>query len=373
MPRKRSSNTSTTDEQAVKERLDRFISKQRVHMYKPIQVAEILYRVRRGEFSSKDLDNRENYRNLSKRWRDEVTRKLVGSVCTSSQKFQDNLFEENAVPPWFLKQLAAINYRHGGLVERYIYQQFAKRLKVIFEARAYLHTRPEEFSIEKFFAYFEDKKVLRRSVDKAYEIAVYALFNAVLDQLRVSVEIAVDPRSLSKYPEFASLTSLLLGLSESTPRRSMSARLFRSGIANAADCGVDMWANFGPIVQVKHVTLSMEIAEDVAESTTAEEIVIVCRDSEADILQSVASQLGRRIRGIIRESELKLWYQTAFSPKYAATLGLRTLSYLQREFDSEFPFCNPTYSENFRSFYKERGYDQLQKPSAESPFYEPDE
>ncbi|MFN3691176.1 MAG: HaeII family restriction endonuclease, partial [Fimbriimonadales bacterium] len=38
---------------------------------------------------------------------------------------------------------------------------------------------------------------------------------------------------------------------------------------------------------------------DVAESTTAEEIVIVCRDGEADILQSVASQLGRRIRGII--------------------------------------------------------------------------
>lgn len=57
---------------AEKERLDNFINKQRVAMYKPIQVAEILYRVRTGkdEMSLDKLSNVENYRNPSKRWRD---------------------------------------------------------------------------------------------------------------------------------------------------------------------------------------------------------------------------------------------------------------------------------------------------------------
>lgn len=279
MPHEKPPDTSATERQAAKERLDRFINKQRVHMYKPIQIAEILYRVRQGELKSEDLDNRESYRNPSKRWRDDITRKLVGNICTSSQKFQDNLFEENAVPPSFLKQLDTINRQHNGIVERYIYQQFAKRLKFIFQVREYLQTHPKKFSIEKFLAHFENKNALRRSIDKAYEIAVYALFNAVLEELDVAVEITLNPHRLADYPEFASLMSLLLGLSESTPRRSVTARLFRSGVANAADRGIDMWANFGPIVQVKHVTLSREVAEDVAESTTAEEIVIVCRDA----------------------------------------------------------------------------------------------
>lgn len=61
---------------AEKDRLDNFIGKQRVAMYKPIQIAEILYRVRlqKDGMSLETLDNVENYRNPSKRWRDEVTR-----------------------------------------------------------------------------------------------------------------------------------------------------------------------------------------------------------------------------------------------------------------------------------------------------------
>ncbi len=95
-------------------------------MYKPIQVAEILYRVRTAEdgMTLDALGNVENYRNSSKRWRDIVSRRLIGQVSTSSQKFQDNLFDENAVPPDFLRVLAEINNAFGGVVERYIYQKF---------------------------------------------------------------------------------------------------------------------------------------------------------------------------------------------------------------------------------------------------------
>ena len=92
-------------------------------MYKPIQIAEILYRYRTEpmQHGLGDLSNKEAYRNSSKRWRDEITKRLIGRVCTSSQKFQDNLFDENAVPPYILQELAEVNNQFGGVVERYIY------------------------------------------------------------------------------------------------------------------------------------------------------------------------------------------------------------------------------------------------------------
>ena len=54
-----------------KKAIDSIIKKSRVHFYKPIQIAEILnrHRLQRGV----DLLDLETYRNVSKRWRDEVT------------------------------------------------------------------------------------------------------------------------------------------------------------------------------------------------------------------------------------------------------------------------------------------------------------
>lgn len=54
----------------AKQALDKIISKGRVHLYKPIQIAEILYRDRiEGDINLSDLDT---YRNASKRWRDVI-------------------------------------------------------------------------------------------------------------------------------------------------------------------------------------------------------------------------------------------------------------------------------------------------------------
>ena len=72
-----------------KEALDKILRKSRVHLYKPIQIAEILYRSRvKKDFDISDL---ETYRNSSKQWRDIVSLRLVGRVSTSSQKFQEGL------------------------------------------------------------------------------------------------------------------------------------------------------------------------------------------------------------------------------------------------------------------------------------------
>lgn len=54
----------------AKQVLDRLLAKQRVHLYKPIQIAKILYRVRRTELAIDQIENSlEAYRNPSKRWR----------------------------------------------------------------------------------------------------------------------------------------------------------------------------------------------------------------------------------------------------------------------------------------------------------------
>ena len=52
-----------------KKALDKIIEKSRVHLYKPIQIAEILYHNRIED--SVNPSNKESYRNLSKKWRDD--------------------------------------------------------------------------------------------------------------------------------------------------------------------------------------------------------------------------------------------------------------------------------------------------------------
>lgn len=356
--------------QDAKERLDRFIGKQRVALYKPIQVAEILYRVRKGELSLEHIDNLESYRNLSRKWRDQITQRLIGGVCTSSQRYQDDLFQQHAIPPDFLKLLAQINNQFNGVVERYIYQHFWKRQKVILGILSYLRgTKIEDFRIEDFLGRFRQEPGIRRSIDKAYEIVVYALFNALLQELdvRVHIRAASDRQQILK--QFEDFTRLLLGIDSDTPERILDARIFRAGLTNAADRGLDMWANFGLAVQVKHLSLSDELAEEITEEIHADEMVIVCKDADAETIQRICQQLGHKVKGIIQESQLKAWYERALQPGLRDSLGKALVESLVREFEIEFP-----YASTFEQFYREeRQYDKISEPDTECPFWEPDE
>ena len=91
----------------AKQCLDKVVKKARIHLYKPIQLAEILYRDRvKCDIELGDL---ETYRTNSRKWRDKVCLRLLGRTSTSSARFQDNLFEENATPPPVLVKLGEIN------------------------------------------------------------------------------------------------------------------------------------------------------------------------------------------------------------------------------------------------------------------------
>ena len=145
--------------QNAKKALDAVIEKSRVHLYKPIQIAEILYKHRIEK--NINLANLEEYRNLSKKWRDDITIHLLGRICTSSAKFQDNLFEENAIPPTILQILGDENVRTKGAVEAYIYNNFFAKHGQLEKALLYcLDAEPNNFQVKQFIDSFWHEKYL---------------------------------------------------------------------------------------------------------------------------------------------------------------------------------------------------------------------
>lgn len=340
--------------QDARNALDRIINKSRVHLYKPIQIAEILHRHRIvGDIIPEELDT---YRTSSKRWRDIVCLRLVGRTSSSSARFQDNLFESNALPPHLIALLAQENKSRGGIVEAYIYQRFAERFSQLQTGISYLYTHNEQdFVLSDFLAQFWSEAGLKRSIDKVYEIVVYALFSALVESLGVHVHITSNPTQSQLLSEFADFAQRVIGIHPSQPDINIPARVYRVGVTNAADRGLDMWANFGMCVQIKHLSLTEDLAENIVESLNADRIVIVCKDSEQDTILSLLGQIGwkSRIQSIITQRDLERWYELALRHCCAPQMGGVILSKLLDEIHHEFP---ATHQTEFEYFLKERGY-----------------
>jgi hypothetical protein len=337
-----------------KQALDDIIKKARVHLYKPIQIAETLYRNRLHDL---DLTDVESYRNASKKWRDQVTQRLVGRISTSSQRYQDNVFDANAMPPQSLAELGDYNKRHKGLVEAYIYRALQSRLDTVHDVEKYVKgSTTETFRLDELLGRFVTKPGLKRSIDKMYEITVYALFATIVRAIEAQVTLEITNKDTSVMTDFAHFISTVLGIKPGMHKSVRPASLFRLGVTNAADRGLDMLTNFGPVIQVKHLTLTPVIAEDIATGIAADSIVIVCVDAEKEAILALLTQLGfeTRIQGIITLTDLKSWYSLCLGAKYHHTLGGTLLADLTREFDLEFPS-----NVEITPFMKERGYDQI--------------
>jgi hypothetical protein len=132
----------------AKEALDKILRKGRIHLYKPIQIAEILYHSC-NKFAPMNIEELDTFRNASKKWRDSISGRIVGGKSTSSARFQDNLFDENAMPTKLLKALDKENTQKNGIVENYIYHGIKKRLQDVTDAYNYLAN-----SSPKIFGFF---------------------------------------------------------------------------------------------------------------------------------------------------------------------------------------------------------------------------
>ena len=348
-----------TNNNPSKKALDLVIRKSRVHLYKPIQIAEILYhhRTERGL----DLSDLQSYRNVSKRWRDEVSLLLVGRRSTSSQKYQDNVFEANAMPPELLAKLGEINKKSKGVVEAYIYKALEARLSSVREVEDYIRkSTPDAFDFKKLVSIFQTTPGLRRSVDKMYEILVYALFMTIVRALKAQVTLEIGNKDKEILKDFERFIKMVLGIDAKQTRLVSPAALYRVGVTNASDRGLDIWANFGPAIQVKHLTLTPELMEDIADDITSDRIVIVCIDTERDPIEALLKQVGwsERIQGVITINDLDDWYKLCLSKKYRANLGVKLLQDVGREFAAEFPS-----SKEIVPFMAKRGYDKIIMPS----------
>ncbi|MCC6127332.1 MAG: HaeII family restriction endonuclease [Pirellulales bacterium] len=354
---KRQRATTTMSLSEAKARLDDLVKRGRAHLYKPIAIAEILFRNRVQK--DVDLATLQEYRRKSYEWCRQIAKELYGRAPDLNSRYWDQMFDAGKLPPAAMVSLGDINRRNGGIVEAYVYGILLDRIAGILRIIESVHPdKAKEFDLSVFLSLFEEDKRFRRSVDKAYEIVVYALFNTVTKHLDAKVTLCVDENSdvLRDFEEFA---RLVLGVDRNHPRIEQPARLYRIGTANAADAGLDMWANFGPAVQVKHVSLTPHNFETISDRSRAEKLIIVCKSMEAKTISAVAHQLGLgdNLRGVITEKDLSRWYGLACGPKYCDSLGKDLLESVLNELSLEFPLTNNAQTETVHRFLERRGYD----------------
>ena len=252
----------------AKSALDVVIKKSRVHLYKPIQIAEILYRDR--VFGDIDLSDLETYRNKSKRWRDDISLALLGRTCTSSARFQDDLFNENAMPPKLLAVLGKQNRKTKGAIEAYIYSQFVNKHQQLDKALDIcLNATKETFDLQSFINAFWSEPGLKRSIDKVYEIVVYSLFSSLVETLEMKVSVFVNADFIDMLADFEDFAKSIMCLDINTLTATNDAKIYRVGVTNAADRGLDMYSNWGPAIQIKPIlgdkllhTISEEISHE---------------------------------------------------------------------------------------------------------------
>ena len=338
--------------------LDNVIKKSRVHLYKPIQIAEILYRDRTvGDI---DLANLEDYRTKSKKWRDIVSLELLGRVCTSSSKFQDNLFEANAMPPVLIEILGKENRKTGGAVEAYIYRKFTNKHYQLANTLDYcLNATKEDFDVKKFIDSFWNEPGLKRSLDKIYEIVVYALFSTLVEALEMQVEISVKESAMPLLEEFEDFSKKVMCLDTANLTNIQDAKVYRAGVTNAADRGLDMYSSWGAAIQIKHLSLDVELAQSIVGSVSSDRVIIVCKDAEKDVIISLLTQIGWKshIQSVVTESDLIKWYEKALRGEYSELIGQELLGRLCTEITYEFPSVDDT-----PQILKSREYDKVNNP-----------
>lgn len=348
----------TDKENEAKGYLDKIINKGRIHLYKPIQIAEVLYKDR---LEGIDFDNTKSFDNPSKQWRDAISRFLVKNTCSSSASYQKALFSSE-MPIEQLKVLAAINRKTRGGVEAYIYRLFENRFNNMVEALNYCSRHNKSnFQIKDFLDIFFSSKELKKSVDKIYEIIVYALFSALVDCLNIQITLSSDESKSDILREFSDFAEQVIGLSRHRSSITIPANIHRVGVTNAADGGLDMWSSFGMAIQIKHIDLDEDSAKKIVEGITADRIVIVCRDADRNVILSLLNQIGwkSRIQGIVTEKCLIDWYEKALRGKYSDQLGNKIINVILNQIQKEFPSAD----DSFTTFWNSRMYKRDSIPS----------
>lgn len=360
----------------AKQELDYVISLSKDKFYKPTQIAEILFHFRIDKIDkSKRVDKSEidfdKIRKNSKKWRNNISSQLVGRNSNSSSRYEDNLFEKNAISKDGLAELISYNNEKKGVIEAYIYNEFKKKYKLLNEAfDSCKKSSSHKFYVKDFIESFVDEKTTKGISGKIYEIVVYALLSSLTECLNIKVNLNIPVKEwglLSQIPIFSekimripahSINGLHPSNNSETSEFIASShigRFYRVGVTNAADRGVDMYANWGCLIQVKNSKLSLKLAKDIINEVTSDNVVIVCRSATDSVVESIMQQgWSERIQSIVTQKELEGLYEQALRGNYSKLLGQKLLDRLVESILVEFPSAG-----GFPSIILDRNYPSL--------------
>ena len=219
-----------------------------------------------------------------------------------------------------------------------------------------LNANKANFEISHFISLFWYEAGLKRSLDKVYEIITHSLFDTLAQTLELSITLYINENKLDILKEFEDFAKSVMCLDSKNLFTTQKARIYRVGVTNAADRGLDMHANWGVAIQIKHLSLDIELAESIISQIQSDRVIIVCKDAEKDIILSLLAQIGwkNKIQSIITESHLITWYEKAMRGKYANLLGDKLLETLCLEITEEFPSVK-----ELPEILKERHYENI--------------
>lgn len=313
----------------------------RVEMYKPIQVAELLREMRSNP--KIDPNKLESYRSLSRRLRDHVTLRLFGKVSTSSMQFQDNLWNENAIPAAALSCLSKIN-KNNGAVEEHIYQRIYEKSELMMELRKSILKLK---TIEDFKSLINGFNIdgLRTSADRLLEIVTLCILNFYLDDSKLVLKIVTEKNNIP------GVTLRKIFERESVwEQRLEFAKL---GHTNAADAGMDLWSNFGIVVSVKNYRLDLSLFDGILLDSPVGKLVIVCEEVSPEVAALTGSNMNLRDVTILTVAELLHDVETLIANDTSCkNFADSLLVYFDREFPQLLTLVD---------FMNERGY-HVRKP-----------
>lgn len=77
----------------------------------------------------------------------------------------------------------------------------------------------------------------------------------MVEALNLEVEITVREEAYPLLKEFEDFSQKVMRLDSASPQYIQEAKIYRVGVTNAADRGLDMYSNWGPAIQIKHLSL----------------------------------------------------------------------------------------------------------------------
>lgn len=342
------------DRSKAQDRLQRLIDKARSQFFKPILVAETL---RLHRMDGLAITDRRLFKGPAVKALKAVALELFGRPVDLNYGYIDGAYEDGKLNPEALQQLARAN--KSGEIERHIYAEMERRWGSYRDFTSkWERTAPAAFRVSEFIRDYEALVRLGNALGKLYEIVVYSLFRGVVEAAEGKIEFSLSEGKRDLLEALPDFCGIFFDLNPGEFSVTREATIYRAGRAHASDSGIDMWANFGPVIQVKHrAGFTAEHAARVVRTVRCDRLIIICKTQERRQVEEFAELLDAHgyVR-ILEEDRVVEWYDALFSPRFVGDAGARIHAILLRELDDEFPIPS---RDRMQKFFEQRGYGPL--------------